>query len=178
MRASIGSFALAATVATSLASPPAAAQPATDAAAAQVATVVDAVAVLADLQAFSELETRFAPTVFVDYESLSGVPGAEVSASALMAQWAGLLPGFDVTRHVLGEPVVTVDGTTAAASVSVTATHWLGADTWTVSGRYHYALDRMDEAWRITRMRLEVESETGDRAVLGRAAARVAADTP
>ena len=148
-----------------------AATPATDVAA--IETRVEAVAVLVDLNGFDRLEALFADELVVDYSSLFGGEAETLAASELMARWAGLVPGFDRTRHVISDIEVELAGDTADASAAVTATHWLNGETWIVSGRYHYRLERIDSDWRISAMTLETTGEEGDRGLTEVAAARL-----
>jgi len=141
---------------------PARAQSADEAA---VRTVVESVAVLADLRGFTALEKLYAPEVRVDYTSLAGGEPEVKSAQALMAQWADVLPGFDRTRHALDDVEVEVDGARAEATAQVVADHWLGERRWQVSGRYRYDLVRDGREWRITSHQFVLTGEQGDRAL-------------
>ncbi|MEM7728384.1 MAG: nuclear transport factor 2 family protein [Pseudomonadota bacterium] len=143
---------------------------------AKVETIVESVAVLADRGEFDALARLFDDEITVDYESLSGSPADVRSPSGLMSDWAALLPGFDATRHDLSDVAALVEGSVATASADVTATHWIGADSWAVDGRYDYALERGAEGWRITAMTFTLEEERGDRALTARALQAAGAD--
>lgn len=149
-----------------------AAVPQTDIAA--IETRIEAVAVLVDLNAYDRLETLFADELVVDYSSLFGGEAETLAASELMARWAGLVPGFDRTRHAISDIEVELHGDWANATAAVTGTHWLDGETWTVSGRYVYRFNRIDGDWRVTEMTLLATDEQGDRALTERAAARAA----
>ncbi len=140
---------------------------------AEIATRVEAVAVLVDLHAFAPLERLFADELRLDYTSLFGGEPETLAASELMARWAGLAPGFDATRHAISDIRVDINGDEARAGAAVVGTHWLDGDTWVVSGRYAYEFARRDGEWRITAMTLIATEETGDRALVERAAARL-----
>ncbi|MEM7626297.1 MAG: nuclear transport factor 2 family protein [Planctomycetota bacterium] len=146
---------------------PATATPAAPTDEAAVATVVEAVGVLADLGDFTALEKLYAHEVEVDYTSLNGGEPETMSPRALMTRWAGVLPGFDRTRHALSEVEARVDGDTATAAARVTADHWIGEQHWRVAGRYDYRLSRTTEGWQITHMTFILEDETGSREVFG-----------
>jgi ketosteroid isomerase-like protein len=143
---------------------PLAAQPGDIAA---VTTVVESVATLADRGEFDALENLYAPEVRVDYTSLAGGEPEVKSARALMSEWAAVLPGFDRTRHALSNIKVHLNGSTATASASVVADHWLGGQHWQVSGRYDYGLVRDGREWRITAHKLTVTGERGSRGIFG-----------
>lgn len=142
---------------------------------AAVATVVESVATLADRGEFDALERLYAPEVRVDYTSLAGGEPEVKSASALMAQWAAVLPGFDRTRHSISKVKVRLAGSAATATARVVADHWIGAAHWQVSGRYDYALARDGRDWRITSVKLTVTGEKGSRDVFGPATEAAAA---
>jgi ketosteroid isomerase-like protein len=146
---------------------PADARPADEAA---VATVVESVATLADRGEFDALERLYAPEVRVDYSSLTGGEPEVKSGTALMTDWAGMLPGFDRTRHAISNVKVALNGSTATATANVVADHWLGSRHWQLSGRYDYVLARDGREWRITAHRLTVTGEKGSREVFGPAA--------
>jgi ketosteroid isomerase-like protein len=137
---------------------------------AAVKTVVESVAVLADRGEFEALERLYAPEVRIDYTSLAGGEPEVKSAEALMTQWASMLPGFDRTRHSVSQVKVRLNGSTAYATASVVADHWIGQEHWQVSGRYDYALARDGRDWRITAHKFTITGETGSRDVFGPAA--------
>jgi hypothetical protein len=139
---------------------------------AAIETRVEAVALLVDLQAFEPLEALFAKEVVLDYTSLFGGEVETLAATELMARWAGLLPGFDRTRHAIGEVTVEIDGDQAKAGADVIGTHWLDGEIWGVSGRYAYRFSRIEGEWRITAMTLIATGEAGDRGLIDKAMAR------
>lgn len=141
---------------------------------ARIAGVISAVAVYADNRDFRPLERFFAPETTIDYTSLWGGEPQRFAPSALMDAWAGLLPGFDATRHELSDIRVEIGDDAATAQAKVRATHWLGDRTWVVAGSYDYALIRADTGWQVSRMTLHLADESGDRKVVEEAAAKVA----
>jgi ketosteroid isomerase-like protein len=153
---------------------PSLAEPTADEAAVQ--TVVESVAAFADRGAFDALERLYAPEVRVDYTALAGGQPQLKSNTALMTQWAQLLPGFDRTRHAISNVRVTIAGGRATASADVIADHWIAQTSWRVSGRYDYALIRDGRDWRITFHKLTLAGEAGDRAALALAAQAAAAN--
>lgn len=137
---------------------------------AAITTVVESVATLADLGEFDSLERLYAPEVRVDYTSIAGGEPEVRRASALMTQWASVLPGFDRTRHRVYNIQVSLEGSTATATAEVVADHWLGAAHWQVSGRYEYVFVRDGREWRITAHRFVLTGEEGNRDISGPAA--------
>lgn len=158
-----------------LLNPLAEASPADEAA---VKTIVESVATLADRNEFEALERLFADEILVDYSSLSGQLADVKSPRALMTEWAGVLPGFDRTRHDLSDVTATIDGARATATAEVVAGHWIADDYWEVDGHYDYELARDDNGWKITAITFTLEAETGSRDVFGPAIEAANAEPP
>lgn len=140
---------------------------------ARIAGVISAVAVYADNRDFRPLERFFAPETTIDYTSLWGGEPQRFAPSALMDAWAGLLPGFDATRHELSEIQVKIGDDKATAQARVRATHWLDDRIWAVVGSYDYVLIRTGTSWQVSRMTFRISDERGDRKLVQEAAARV-----
>jgi hypothetical protein len=121
-----------------------------------------------DLLQLDAAERLFASEVEVDYTSLWGGTPAKMTPAQLIGSWRGLLPGFDATWHELGDIDVKVTGQAARASCAVAARHWIGNAVWLPKGRYEFALAKTD-IWRISQMRLVMQEELGDRALVGQA---------
>lgn len=132
-----------------------------------IKTVMESMATMADRNEYAALENIFADEVEVDYTSLGGGEVEVKSNKALMAAWAGLLPGFDRTRHTLSNLQVNVTGNGATAFCDVTADHWINDLFWSVSGTYDFAFLKEGKQWRITKLKLNFASETGTRDVFG-----------
>lgn len=132
---------------------------------AMLITIVESVATLADRGNFTDLEQLFHDRVFVDYSSLSGQPGDITSPRELMAEWAGLLPGFDGTRHAISNVDVKLDGDNARATADVGASHWVDGLFWHADGRYSYEFSRDIDEWAITSMTFTLTEERGTREV-------------
>lgn len=145
---------------------------------ATIKTIVESVGLLADRHEFDALEKLYADEVLLDYSSLSGVPAELKSPQALMTEWAGVLPGFDRTRHALSDVAAEIDGTHATATANVEAGHWVDGAYWQVDGHYDYQLQRRAEGWKITSMTFTLEGETGSRDVFRPAIAAATANPP
>lgn len=146
---------------------PAAAAQVQAADAAAVEIVIQSVATLADRRDFDALAQLYGDEVRLDYTSLSGGQPEIVSGTELMNRWAGVLPGFDRTRHAISDTKVAIDGDHARATAHVVADHWLGAAHWQVSGDYAYELARHDRDWQIVAHRFTVTGEEGSRDIFG-----------
>lgn len=146
---------------------------------AAIATLVESVATLADTGNFESLERLFADEVRVDYTSAFGGKPQLHSPQGLMTAWAGLLPGFERTRHTIsGVRVVLGPGPDEAkATARVSAEHFLGGRRWLVRGDYAYTLARAPEGWRVAALTFRLAGEEGTREVLAQAA-KAAAERP
>ncbi len=145
---------------------------------AAIKTVVESVAVLADRGNFEALENLYADEIEVDYTSLAGGEPQLKSPQALMTEWAGVLPGFDRTRHEISNIAVTVTGPRAVATADVVADHYFGERFWQVSGDYEYELIDTGEGWRIASATFNLQHEKGTREVLGPASENASANPP
>ncbi|TIL57413.1 MAG: nuclear transport factor 2 family protein [Mesorhizobium sp.] len=135
-------------------------------------------ATLAALPALSEwdrVKSYFTTRVTTDYSSLFGGEAATSDRDALIAQWQGLLPGFDATQHLITNIVVEGAGNDAVARSHVRAIHWIDTRFWTVGASYLHRLVRTPEGWRVSAISIHRLYEEGDRAVLAAAADRVEA---
>ncbi|MGY3572775.1 nuclear transport factor 2 family protein [Vibrio paucivorans] len=137
---------------------------------AKIRSNINSFSALADQGAFEYLGRLFAPELTVDYTTLFGGEAQQVKRQDLMQQWAGFLPGFDATFHDLSNLNVTINGDKANATVDFTASHWLGeGGFWAVSGEYEFGLERTEDNWQITSVKLNREAEQGSRDVLAEA---------
>ena len=139
-----------------------------------VAEVVARVAYEADARDWAAVRALYADTVRVDYTSLAGGEPASVPADALIAGWRELLPGFELTQHMLGPVVVRLDGDRATARTHVRALHRIGAEEWIVGGHYTYRLARRGDGWVITHHTLGGAYQEGNRGLPALARRRAA----
>lgn len=137
-----------------------------------VDTVTD-IAAGADRHQWDRVRRAFAGHVTLDYTSLWGGDAKTQPADDVVAQWSAFLPGFDATAHLLANHTI-VEGTptTAVAEADFQATHSLGNDTWVLLGRYRYELEKIDGAWKVSRLVMTRTAEIGDRGLVERAARR------
>jgi ketosteroid isomerase-like protein len=146
--------------------------------AAAIKTVVESVAVLADSGNFEALEKLYADEIKVDYTSLAGGEPQLKSPQTLMTEWAGVLPGFERTRHVISNIKVSVSGPRAIATADVVADHYVADLYWQVSGDYRYKLVDNGDQWLITAATFNLRDEKGTRDVFGPAIENAAANPP
>lgn len=134
---------------------------------AAVLSIVESVGTLADRGEFDALSRLYADRFTLDYSSLNDQPAASKTPSELMAEWSGVLHGFDRTRHALSNVNAEIKGDNAIAYADVIASHWIGDLFWQVAGHYDYQLEKQDGHWKITSMTFTLENETGTRDVFG-----------
>jgi SnoaL-like domain len=122
---------------------------------------------------WSRVEAALDERVRRDYTSLFGGEPDAVAGSALVGEWRDLLTGLDSHQHLTGPAVVDLNGEEASADVHVVGTHVLEGhpgSPWVVGGTYRFGLRRLDERWRIAAIKLDTRWQTGDAAILKRAA--------
>lgn len=134
---------------------------------AAIAIIVQSVGSLADSENFEALEKLYAPEVEIDYTSLAGGEVELKSPTAIMSQWASVLPGFDQTHHQVSNIQISFNDKSATATADVVADHWLGDLYWQVKGSYVYKLEKEDAIWQIVSHKFIFNSEKGSRDVFG-----------
>lgn len=146
----------------------------------QITRNIKSFASFADQSAFEYLGALFNQQVTVDYTSAFGGEPAVVDRVTLMKQWAGLLPGFDLTYHDISNIKVKISDINAQVTADITASHYLTEtnaegdvtqDFWQISGYYIFKLKRIEEQWLIESLTLKRTNENGSREVLAKAAA-------
>ena len=143
---------------------------------AAIKTIVESVGTLADTGNFEALEALYAQEIEVDYTSLSGGKAEIKSPQTLMTEWACVLPGFDRTRHEVGNIQVCSNGRTATARADVVAYQWVGDLFWKVKGDYVYGFAKNGNRWFISAHQFNLKEEDGTRDVFGPAIENAAAN--
>lgn len=129
-----------------------------------------------DRQDWARVRGAFAETVTTDYTSLWGGDPVTQPVDELVAGWAGFLPGFEITHHMVTNHTVTSQtDTVATAEADFTATHRIDETLWVLGGRYSYMLEKIDSRWLVTSLTMTALWETGDRGLVAIASERVAA---
>ncbi|WP_329562355.1 nuclear transport factor 2 family protein [Kitasatospora sp. NBC_01266] len=124
-----------------------------------------------DRREWKELAGVFTEQVTVDYTSLVGGEPATVPRDGLIESWRQLLETLDATQHLISNHVVALDGDQAHCTAQFQAVHVHqlapGGSTFTLGGRYRFALAREREEWRITSVVMTAVWSDGNRALLG-----------
>jgi hypothetical protein len=121
---------------------------------------VNSVGTLADFRKWEELESVFADHVVLDYSSM-GAPVETKAPKEITTAWKGLLPGFDLTQHFISNHKVTIKDNEAECFSYVNAFHVLknnsgNGDTWSVMGYYDHHLSKLNNKWKVDKMKLTV----------------------
>ena len=134
---------------------------------------------------WSMYRSVFTDEIDLDYSSWRPELRDRWRADDWVTRASHLFPGLTASRHALTNVVVTFDpddADVARVRANIAADHVLGdrgaTEVFTVNGHYDDWCVRTASGWRIARKRLVVEWTTGDRSLLDRGAARVAADAP
>lgn len=126
----------------------------------EIASRIGTLAVYIDARGWDDLLELFVPEVQVDYTSLFGGESQSLTREQLIANWQGLVPGFTRTTHLIGPPMMRIDGETAEVAASVTAWHWIDdpalgeVAVWIVHGTYEMTLRKRDGVWRFAMLAL------------------------
>lgn len=143
------------------------------------AGIIDAITSIAagaDRHDWHRVRNAFTQTVKVDYTSLIGGSPATLPSADLVKSWEDFLPGFEQTQHLVTNHTITgVSATRATAQADFQATHRIGAELWVLGGRYDYSLSKEGRDWKVNDMKMTWTWETGDRALMSKAAARMKA---
>ncbi|GAA6165019.1 nuclear transport factor 2 family protein [Pelagimonas sp. KU-00592-HH] len=141
----------------------------------EISRSITDIAAGADRHDWSRVRAAFADTVTTDYSSLWGGDAITQPTDALVGAWAGFLPGFDSTHHMVTNHTITSqkDGR-ATAEADFTATHRIDDGLWVLGGRYSYVLEEQGDRWVVTSLTMTALWETGDRALVGLAGERAA----
>ncbi len=118
----------------------------------------------------------FADEIDIDYSSYRPGSLGRVSADDWVARGSALFTGLDASQHCLYNPLVTVDGDVAHITIYLQAEHFLTnaeGDNWfTLGGYYADTLVRIAPGWQISKKRLVVTWNRGNRHILAQAAER------
>lgn len=88
---------------------------------------------------------------------------ADVVVRSAEVQFAG----FDRTQHFIASHRFDIDGDTARITAHMRAEHWMttgqGGDRYTMYGTYHDDCVRTADGWKLTRVKLQLLREEGNR---------------
>ncbi len=127
-----------------------------------------------DLRDWELYRSIFADEAEFDFSTFEGQPPSVMKADDWVAQVRSVLSGFDSTQHVLTNHVVEIDGDRATTTVYMKAEHFLanklGDNSIALGGYYNHALTRTADGWKITKCKLTVTWNRGNRQLFHMAA--------
>jgi SnoaL-like domain len=130
---------------------------------------IDSIFDTVDAKDWDTAEKLFAPTVDVDFTSLTGGEPAAVSNVQLVDGWRQGLHAEKKSFHLVGHYRVRVNGDTAAVTVKGYAYNVLeedlGGGMWEVWGDYDIPLRRADAGWEAAGITFRAWHSRGDESV-------------
>jgi hypothetical protein len=138
---------------------------------AEVVETVHLYATGVDTKDFELYRSIFTDEIEVDFSSY--IPDAgpmTISADAWVASIKPLFVGLDATQHSMSNARVEIDGDHATCVMYMQAEHFLadveGESSHTVGGYYTNELVRLPEGWRLTKVKLTVLWQRGNKDVM------------
>jgi len=132
----------------------------------QVVETITDLFVATDRRDWPAVAECFAPQVWFDMSSLTGVAPGTVPAKDIVAGWEKGLAPIRAVHHQAGNFKVRLDGDEADAFCYATASHYLpnpsGRNTRVFVGSYDFRLKRDGARWRITRFRFDAKYVDGN----------------
>ena len=125
-------------------------------------TIVDMINAV-DSKHWNIAKSKFMPSVYADYSSLSGQPAATVKTEELVNGWQNLLTPVN-TLHQLSNFDIRVQRNQAEAFSHVYASHTAkGVEGyWDVFGRYRHQLQKVEGEWKISSITLMTHGQKGN----------------
>ena len=123
----------------------------------EIINVVNSIGINADLRNWQAVSQAFSDEVQLDYTSM-GAAVEMLKPTDIIKKWQAVLPGFQMTQHMITNHRVSITGNEANCFSYVHAVHYLpnksNNNTWIVMGHYEHHLVRLNQAWKIDRMKL------------------------
>lgn len=116
----------------------------------------------ADERNWEKVESVMTQNVLLDYTSFVGGEPANLTPKQITNSWAGFLPGFDKTHHQLSDFKVTINDETAIATYTGKADHFIGKEIWTVEGTYESELKKVNDTWKVSKLKFNFKQQTGN----------------
>jgi hypothetical protein len=116
----------------------------------------------ADERNWQKVESTMDEVVLLDYTSMTGGEPAQLTPAQITTAWAAFLPGFDSTHHQLYAMEIEVNNRIANAHYLGKADHFIEKEVWTVEGIYDAELQKKNGDWKITKLKFNFISQSGD----------------
>jgi hypothetical protein len=130
-----------------------------------IIAVVDAIDREVDAKDWAALASRFAPTLRVDFSSLTGQPPATIPAAALLGAWQANLTAAKTSLHLRTNHQVTLAGDRASVVSHGYAWNRMegnGDPLWEVWGVYQHTLLRDGATWRVDGFTFRMTAQRGN----------------
>jgi uncharacterized protein len=118
-----------------------------------------------DERNWPKVQSTMAESVLLDFSSMSGEAPSILASKQIAQNWAAFLPGFDKTHHQLSNFQVTQIGTIATVHYNGKADHFIGKEVWTVEGTYDTELSISNGNWVITKHKLNLTKQIGNKSL-------------
>ncbi|MFJ8026784.1 nuclear transport factor 2 family protein [Streptomyces sp. NPDC096311] len=123
-----------------------------------------------DLRDWQAMRATLDETLDLDFSELFGDPRAVLDSDAFIEFAQPLMGGFRATQHLSPNHVITIDGDSAEATAYMYAWHAVEApsgveNTYTLRGSYDISMRRTRNGWRMSRLRMHVWDEAGNKDV-------------
>lgn len=133
-----------------------------------IINTVNKIALMSDLRQWKQVVVQFTDKVEFDYTSLIGGEPITVPAILQVKEWEeSFTKRFKTTQHILGSHTLILDGDKATCTSHFQAHHVFlepsKAQSWTLGGTYNHQLIRVDDAWKVNKMKMTVNWEEGTR---------------
>ncbi len=126
----------------------------------EVIDKVNDIVISADKKDWNSIIDCFADEVLLDYTSLTGGEPSTLKPEKIVEAWKELLPGFKITQHSVTNHQVQIEGDEASCFSYINAVHYLpndsGEDLWIVMGHFEHHLLKMENQWKVDKMKLIV----------------------
>jgi uncharacterized protein len=140
-----------------------------------VVNTINGMFMAADKRDWPACQNYFVEKPFIDYSSLSTIPGAFVPAVDLVNGWKKLFVQFKFTQHLITNFDVQVNGDEATALFYGHALHHLphakGGDMWEVYGTYDVSFLKTSGSWKISSFKFNLKYQKGNKNLPALAAA-------
>jgi uncharacterized protein len=118
-----------------------------------------------DERNWTKVQKTMAENVLLDFTSLSGSPATTSPSKQIIQSWESSLLGFDKTHHHISNFKVTENKNVADVHYTVKADHFIGKEVWTVEGTYDTELLKTNGNWVITKHKLNLAKQIGNKSL-------------
>ena len=134
----------------------------------EIINTVNKIALMSDLRNWEEVIAQFTNQVEFDYTSIIGGEPITIRAKLQVKEWEeSFAKSFKTTQHILGSHIVTLNSDRATCICNFQAHHVFlnptKGQSWTLGGTYKHELTRIDNVWKVNKMKMIVNWEEGSR---------------